>query len=84
MRAKAAPKSVDAKRTKGSATKLKLHVPSSAGRVRISSFAKESELLKQIGETFGTIPGIERVSVNPQPKRCATLRYGSYDEFHGG
>ncbi|MGO8844423.1 MAG: HMA2 domain-containing protein [Methylocella sp.] len=84
----AAPKSVDAKRTKGSATKLKLHVAHQVpGRVRmkVASAKGNPELLKQIGETFGTIPGIERVSVNPATG-SVVLHYDTdrHDEFHGG
>jgi len=33
--------------------------------MKVASAKGNPELLKQIGETFGTIPGIERVSVNP-------------------
>jgi hypothetical protein len=83
-----APKTVDAKRTKGSATKLKLHVAHQVpGRVRmkVASAKGNPELLKQIGETFGTIPGIERVSVNPATG-SVVLHYDTdrHDEFHGG
>jgi hypothetical protein len=83
-----APRTVDAKRTKGSATKLKLHVAHQVpGRVRmkVASAKGNPELLKQIGETFGTIPGIERVSVNPATG-SVVLHYDTdrHDEFHGG
>jgi hypothetical protein len=83
-----APRTVDAKRTKGSATKLKLHVAHQVpGRVRmkVASAKGNPELLKQIGETFGTIPGIERVSVNPATG-SVVLYYDTdrHDEFHGG
>ena len=83
-----APRTVDAKRTKGSATKLKLHVAHQVpGRVRmkVASAKGNPELLKQIGETFGTIPGIERVSVNPATG-SVVLHYDTdrHDEIHGG
>lgn len=83
-----APRTVDAKRTKGSTTKLKLHVAHQVpGRVRmkVASAKGNPELLKQIGETFGTIPGIERVSVNPATG-SVVLHYDTdrHDEFHGG
>jgi len=83
-----APRTVDAKRTKASATKLKLHVAHQVpGRVRmkVASAKGNPELLKQIGETFGTIPGIERVSVNPATG-SVVLHYDTdrHDEFHGG
>ncbi len=83
-----APRTVDAKRTKGSATKLKLHVAHQVpGRVRmkVASAKGNPELLKQIGETFSTIPGIERVSVNPATG-SVVLHYDTdrHDEFHGG
>ena len=84
----AVPSTVDAKRTKGSATKLKLHVAHQVpGRVRmkVASAKGNPELLKQIGETFSTIPGIERVSVNPATG-SVVLHYDTdrHDEFHGG
>jgi hypothetical protein len=83
-----APRTVDAKRTKASATKLKLHVAHQVpGRVRmkVASAKGNPELLKQIGETFSTIPGIERVSVNPATG-SVVLHYDTdrHDEFHGG
>jgi len=83
-----APRTVDAKCTKGSTTKLKLHVAHQVpGRVRmkVASAKGNPELLKQIGETFGTIPGIERVSVNPATG-SVVLHYDTdrHDEFHGG
>ena len=83
-----APRTVDAKRTKGSTTKLKLHVAHQVpGRVRmkVASAKGNPELLKQIGETFSTIPGIERVSVNPATG-SVVLHYDTdrHDEFHGG
>ena len=83
-----APRTVDVKRTKGSTTKLKLHVAHQVpGRVRmkVASAKGNPELLKQIGETFGTIPGIERVSVNPATG-SVVLHYDTdrHDEFHGG
>ncbi|MGA7656053.1 MAG: HMA2 domain-containing protein [Methylocella sp.] len=83
-----APRTVDAKRAKGSATKLKLHVAHQVpGRVRmkVASAKGNPELLKQIGETFSTIPGIERVSVNPATG-SVVLHYDTdrHDEFHGG
>ena len=83
-----APRTVDAKRTKGSTTKLKLHVAHQVpGRVRmkVASAKGNPELLKQIGETFGTIPGMERVSVNPATG-SVVLHYDTdrHDEFHGG
>ena len=83
-----APRTVDAKGTKGSTTKLKLHVAHQVpGRVRmkVASAKGNPELLKQIGETFSTIPGIERVSVNPATG-SVVLHYDTdrHDEFHGG
>jgi len=83
-----APRTVDAKRTKASATKLKLHMAHQVpGRVRmkVASAKGNPELLKQIGETFSTIPGIERVSVNPATG-SVVLHYDTdrHDEFHGG
>ena len=88
VREGSAPKTVDAKRTKASATKLKLHVAHQVpGRVRmkVASAKGNPELLKQIGETFSTIPGIERVSVNPATG-SVVLHYDTdrHDEFHGG
>ena len=53
--------------------------------MKVASAKGNPELLKQIGETFGTIPGIERVSVNPATG-SVVLHYDTdrHDEFHGG
>lgn len=82
----AKPKTVDAKRAKASAPKLKLHVAHKVpGRVRmkVSSAKGNSELLKQIGETFSVIPGIERITVNPTTG-SVVLHYDTdrHNEFH--
>ena len=56
------------KKAKKKAQKLKLQIAhQSAGRVRmkIAAAKGDPELLQKIGETFGVIPGIEHVSVNP-------------------
>jgi len=56
------------KKAKKKGQKLKLQIAhQSAGRVRmkIAAAKGDPELLQKIGETFGVIPGIEHVSVNP-------------------
>jgi hypothetical protein len=77
-----------AEASKGPAPKLKLHVAHQVpGRLRmkVSSAKGNPELLKQIGETFSAIPGIERVSVNPATG-SVVLHYDTdrHDEFRGG
>ena len=53
--------------------------------MKVASAKGNPELLKQIGETFSAIPGIERVSVNPATG-SVVLYYDTdrHDEFHGG
>jgi hypothetical protein len=56
------------KKRKKKKTKLKLQIAHrTPGRVRmkIPSAKGNPDLLREIGETFGMIPGIERVAVNP-------------------
>lgn len=82
------PRTADGKRAKGSAPKLKLHVAHQVpGRVRmkVSSAKGNPELLKQIGETFSVIPGIERVSINPTTG-SVVLHYDTdrHNEFRKG
>jgi Heavy metal associated domain 2 len=84
----AKPQTVDAKSAKSSAPKLKLRVAHQVpGRLRmkVSSAKGNPELLKQIGETFSAIPGIERVSVNPATG-SVVLHYDTdrHNEFRGG
>jgi hypothetical protein len=68
-------------------TKLKLHVAHQVpGRLRIKIPAGKGnpELLKQISETFGVIPGIEQITINPTTGSIV-LDYDAdrHDEFHG-
>lgn len=68
-------------------TKLSLHVAHQVpGRVRMKIPAGKGnpELLQQIAETFGIIPGIEEVTVNPTTGSIV-LHYDAdrHDEFHG-
>jgi hypothetical protein len=67
--------------------KLKLSVAHQVpGRVRmkIPSAKGNTELLRQISETFAVIPGIEEVTVNPLTG-SVVLHYDvdRHDEFHG-
>jgi len=69
-------------------TKLKLHIAHQVpGRVRlkIPSAKGNPELLEQISQTFGVIPGIEQITVNPATG-SVVLHYDAdrHDEFHGG
>jgi len=63
--------------------KIEHQVP---GRVRMKIPAGKGnpELLKQISDVFGVIPGIEEVAVNPTTG-SVVLRYDTdrHDEFHG-
>jgi len=63
--------------------KIEHQVP---GRVRMKIPAGKGnpELLKQIADTFGVIPGIEQVTVNPTTG-SVVLHYDAdrHDEFHG-
>jgi hypothetical protein len=63
--------------------KIEHQVP---GRVRMKIPAGKGnpELLKQISEVFGVIPGIEEVTVNPRTG-SVVLHYDTdrHDEFHG-
>jgi hypothetical protein len=68
-------------------TKLHLHIAHQVpGRVRMKIPAGKGnpELLKQISDTFGAIPGIEQVTVNPTTG-SVILHYDAerHDEFHG-
>jgi Heavy metal associated domain 2 len=68
-------------------TKMNLQIAHQVpGRVRmkIPAGKNNAELLKQIGEVFGAIPGIEEVEVNPTTG-SVVLRYDTdrHDEFHG-
>jgi len=68
-------------------TKLNLKIAHQVpGRVRMKIPAGKGnpELLKQISETFGAIPGIEQVTVNPTTG-SVVLHYDTdrHDEFHG-
>jgi hypothetical protein len=68
-------------------TKMNLQIAHQVpGRVRMKIPAGKgnAELLKQIGEVFGAIPGIEEVEVNPTTG-SVVLRYDTdrHDEFHG-
>jgi hypothetical protein len=68
-------------------TKLKLQIAHQVpGRLRIKIPAGKGnpELLKQISETFGVIPGIEQITVNPTTGSIV-LHYDAdrHDEFHG-
>jgi hypothetical protein len=68
-------------------TKLNLQIAHQVpGRLRIKIPAGKGnpELLKQISETFGVIPGIEQITVNPTIGSIV-LHYDvdRHDEFHG-
>jgi hypothetical protein len=68
-------------------TKMNLKIEHQvAGRVRMKIPAGKGnpELLKQISEVFGVIPGIEEVTVNPTTG-SVVLHYDAdrHDEFHG-
>jgi hypothetical protein len=68
-------------------TKLNLKIAHQVpGRVRMKIPAGKGnpELLKQISEAFGAIPGIEEVTVNPTTG-SVVLHYDTerHDEFHG-
>jgi hypothetical protein len=68
--------------------KLKLNIAHQVpGRIRlkIPSAKGNPELLKEISETFGVVPGIERIIVNPTTG-SVVLHYDTdrHDEFHGG
>jgi hypothetical protein len=68
-------------------TKMNLQIAHQVpGRVRMKIPAGKNnpELLKQIGEVFGAIPGIEEIEVNPTTG-SVVLRYDTdrHDEFHG-
>jgi len=68
-------------------TKLNLHIAHQVpGRLRMKIPAGKGnpELLKQISETFGLIPGIEEITVNPTTGSIV-LHYDAdrHDEFHG-
>ncbi len=63
--------------------KIEHQVP---GRVRMKIPAGKGnpELLKQISEVFGVIPGVEEIVVNPATG-SVVLHYDTdrHDEFHG-
>jgi hypothetical protein len=68
--------------------KLKLQIAHQVpGRVRmkIPSAKGNAQLLQQIGETFGKIPGIDQIIVNATTGSIV-LHYDAdrHDEFHGG
>ena len=68
-------------------TKMNLRIEHQvAGRVRMKIPAGKGnpELLKQISEVFGVIPGIEEITVNPTTG-SVVLHYDAdrHDEFHG-
>jgi hypothetical protein len=68
-------------------TKMNLRIEHQVpGRVRMKIPAGKGnpELLKQVSEVFGVIPGIEEVVVNPATG-SVVLRYDTdrHDEFHG-
>jgi hypothetical protein len=68
-------------------TKLNLKVAHQVpGRIRlkVGSAKGNEELLRQIAETFGVIPGIEHVTVKPETGSIV-LHYDvdRHDEFHG-
>ena len=68
-------------------TKLKLQIAHQVpGRVRMKIPAAKGnpELLQQISETFGVIPGIEQITVNAATG-SVVLHYDAerHDEFHG-
>jgi hypothetical protein len=68
-------------------TKLSLHVAHQVpGRVRMKIPAGKGnpELLQQIADTFGVIPGIEEVTVNPTTGSIVLHDDADrHDEFHG-
>jgi hypothetical protein len=83
---KTEPKTATKPKTKNK-TKMNLQIAHQVpGRVRmkIPAGRGNAELLKQIGEVFGAIPGIEEVEVNPTTG-SVVLRYDTdrHDEFHG-
>jgi hypothetical protein len=53
-------------------------------RIKIPAGKGNAELLEEIKETFGAIPGIERITVNPTTGSLV-LQYDEdrHDEFHG-
>jgi Heavy metal associated domain 2 len=68
-------------------TKMKFNIAHQVpGRVRMKIPAAKgnSELLRQIGETFAAIPGIERITCNPATG-SVVMHYDvdRHDEFHG-
>jgi hypothetical protein len=68
-------------------TKMNLKVEHQVpGRVRmkIPAGKRNPELLKQISEAFGVIPGVEEITVNPATG-SVVLHYDAdrHDEFHG-
>lgn len=70
-----------------SKTKLKLsiaHQTPGRVRLRIPSAKGNPELLRQISDTFGVIPGIEHITVNPTTG-SVVLHYDTeqHREFHG-
>src|SRR5271157_2111626 len=74
------------KRANAAKAKLKLEVAHQVpGRIRmkVSSAKGNQELLKEIAETFGVIPGVERVSVNATTGSIV-LHYDTerHEEFH--
>jgi hypothetical protein len=77
-----------AKDKKKKATKLKLEIAHQThGRVRmkVPSAKGNPELLRQIGEAFGVIPGVERVTVN-EVTGSVILHYDTdhHASFHDG
>jgi hypothetical protein len=74
-------------KTKTTKTRMNLKIEHQVpGRVRMKIPAGKGkpELLKQISEVFGVIPGIEQVIVNPTTG-SVVLHYDAdrHDEFHG-
>jgi Heavy metal associated domain 2 len=68
-------------------TKLNLHIAHQVpGRLRMKVAAGKGnpDLLKQISEVFGVLPGIEQITVNPATGSIV-LHYDAdrHDEFHG-
>jgi hypothetical protein len=68
-------------------TKMNLRIEHQVpGRVRMKIPAGKGnpDLLKQISEVFGVIPGIEQITVNPTTG-SVVLHYDAdrHDEFHG-
>ena len=77
-----------AKHKKKKTAKFKLEIAHQThGRVRmkVPSAKGDQEILREIAETFGAIPGIERVTVNPTTG-SVTLHYDTEDHaaFHHG